>query len=345
MATPTAAPIMAGRGSSSGSKIVLYVFLAIGGVVLLLFLIGMFSAFFLVRTASPPPPPAVVISPPAIPTIPAVPKVAASASTDGLAKKLRSFGSAGTGPGQLDDARELAVDLDENVYVADYDDGRVQKLDKDGKFVWITSIPKNAFAGGLTIFGLATDTKGTLWVNRTGDIIKLSMADGSTQGTIKGDYDSTWFHGIAVAPTGEIITMHSAAGNTDLLRLDAKGKVVSRVKNKDAQSLAIDGKKNAYLTLRFPDSVEVIDEKGAVTAKFGSKGDPHISGADGIAVDGNGHVFVSVSSGVSVFDSGGKWLGEIKGAHGRAIAISNSGHLFVLTNTSTIDVYELGKIE
>ena len=344
MATPTAAPIRMGRPASSGVKILVFVLLGIGGVVLLLFLVGGFGAFFLVRSAAPPPP-AVVISPPVIPTptVPAIPT--ASAAAAGLVKKLRTFGSAGTGTGQLDDARELAVDLDENVYVADYDDGRVQKLDKDGKFQWITAIPKNAFAGGLTIFGLATDTKGTLWVNRTGDIIKLSMADGSTQGTIKGDYDSTWFHGIAVAPTGEIITMHSAAGNTDLLRLDAKGKVVSRVKNKDAQSLAIDGKKNAYLTLRFPHSVEVIDEKGAVTAKFGSKGDPHIEGADGIAVDGSGHVFVSVNSGVSVFDSGGKWLGEIKGAHGRAIAVSNSGHLFVLTNQSAIDVYELGKIE
>lgn len=342
MSTPTgkAQPSSGGGGAAM-------VFVVIGGVVLLLVLLGVGASIFLFRSSPTVAPPTVVISPViTAPIIPTIASTGTAGAASGLGTKLRTFGSAGTGPGQLDDARQLAVDLDENVYVADYDDGRVQKLNKDGKFQWIASMPKNTLSGDLTIFGLATDTKGTLWVNRTGDIFQLSTKDGAITGTVKGNYDTTWFRYLAIAPTGEIATFHSAAGDTDFLRLDAKGKVVSRLKNKDAKGVAMDGKKNAYILEEYPDAVEVIDEKGAVVSKFGSKSDPHFSGADAIAVDGAGHVFLGVSSGISIFDSGGKYIGEVKTkAYARSIAVSNSGHLFILTNTSTIEVYELGKLE
>lgn len=341
MATPAARPAV-GTATPSGGNTGCIIGVIVGLVLVAVVVVGA-AMMFVVRTPAPPPP--VVVSPPVIP-VPPIPTVTASAAAaTGLGTKLKSFGSAGTGPGQLDDARVLAVDLDENVYVADYDDGRVQKLDKDGKFVWIASIPKNTLSGDAHVWGMAVDTKSTLWVCRTGDLLQLATADGKTTGTVKGNYDTMWFRYLALAPTGEIATFHSAAGNTDFLRLDPKGKLVSRIKNKDAKAVAMDGKKNAYLLEEYPDAVEIIDEKGAVTAKFGSKGDPHFSGADAIAVDGNGHVFLSVSGGVSVFDSGGKYLGEIKGAYGRSIAVSTSNKLFVLTNKSTIDVFELGKIE
>ncbi len=340
MSTPAARPMVAPSSGGGGGAIVAVIL----AVVVFLVLGGVIAGFLLFRTAAAPPPPPVVVSPPVIP-VPKIPTVAASATAAGLGTKLKSFGSEGTGPGQLDDARVLAVDLDENVYVADYDDGRVQKLDKDGKFVWIAAIPKNTLSGDAHVWGMAVDTKGTLWVCRTGDLFQLAVADGKTTGTVKGNYDNMWFRYFAIAPTGEMVTFHDAAGNTDFLRLDPKGKLVSRIKNKDAKAVAMDGKKNAYLLEQFPDQVEVIDEKGSVTAKFGSKSDPHMSGADSIAVDGSGHVFLAVSGGVSVFDSGGKYIGEIKGAYGRSIAVSNTNKLFVLTNKSTIDVYELGKLE
>lgn len=318
----------------------MFVLLGVGAVILLLVVVAGFGALFAVRSAPPVAP--VVVKPVVPAATTATPTAKASAAPE-LAKLVKSMGSAGTGPGQLDDARSLAVDLDENVYVADYSDGRVQKLDKDGKFAWIASLSKNSFSGDLNVFGLACDTKGTLWVNRRGDLVKLSTKDGSTLATIKGDYDHTWFEYIAIAPTGEMISLHSAAGDTDFLRLDANAKVTSRVKNKDAAGLAIDGKKNAYLIERFPDAIEVLDEKNGVVAKFGSKDD--LSSPDAIAVDGNGHVFVAMSGGVAIFDARGKLLGKIKTAYGRAIAISNSGKLFVLSNKSSIDVYELGKID
>ncbi|KAB8332104.1 PEP-CTERM sorting domain-containing protein [Scytonema tolypothrichoides VB-61278] len=55
---------------------------------------------------------------------------------------LLAFGSAGSGPGQLQQPIGIEVDEEENVYVADSINSRVQVFDKNGKF--LTSFGENA---------------------------------------------------------------------------------------------------------------------------------------------------------------------------------------------------------
>ena len=50
-------------------------------------------------------------------------------------EKIRSFGAKGSGNGHLSGAWEVTVDNDENIYIADYGNHRVQKFSLDGEFV------------------------------------------------------------------------------------------------------------------------------------------------------------------------------------------------------------------
>jgi DNA-binding beta-propeller fold protein YncE len=296
---------------------------------------GAVFALFALRTSSATSTGPVTVTGPAVVPATAV-KPVASAGSD-VATQVLSFGDEGNGPGQLTDARTIAVDMDENVYVADYASGRVQKFDATGKFQWIISVPKNSFSGDLNIFGLAVDTKKTLWVARTGDLLQFATADGKATGTIKGDYDSTWFRYVALDPLGNIATTHYAAGNSDFLRLDPKGKVTQRVKNKEPKGLALDGAGNAYLTGDDDGVVEVLDPKGAVKSRFGSKKDKHTAGASAIAVDGKGHIFLEASEGINVLDEGGAYIATLPYKGGmRSLAVSTKGNVFLLTNTEKV---------
>jgi sugar lactone lactonase YvrE len=273
--------------------------------------------------------------------------IPATSTAKATTTALRVFGEEGNGPGQLTDGRSIAVDIDENVYVADYADGRVQKLDPNGKFQWIIQVPKNAFSGDDTIFGMAVDTKNVLWVARTGDLLQYQTADGKALKSIKGNYDTTWFRWIAIDPVGNVATTHDAAGDSDLLLLDPTGKLKKRVKNKEPAGLAMDGAGNVYLSERFDNVIEVIDPTGNVKSRFGSKKDKHTSGVDALAVDGKGHIFASTSEGINVFDQGGAYVTSLgtKELHGavRSIAVSSKNHLFVLGGEK-IAVLDLGTL-
>ena len=61
--------------------------------------------------------------------------------TPGFAQIVQEFGAKGSGPGQMDDARYVALDADGNIWTADYQDGRVQQFDPSGKFLQLIQVP------------------------------------------------------------------------------------------------------------------------------------------------------------------------------------------------------------
>jgi DNA-binding beta-propeller fold protein YncE len=306
--------------------------LAVVGGLALLVVGGAVAGFVMFSVRRPSSSPPIVVSVAPFPT-PVVTK-GVTAKKDDPPAALLSFGEEGTGAGQLTDARSIGVDMDENVYVADYSSGRVQKFDATGKFAWIVEVPKNTLSGDKNVWALVPDTKGTLWVSRSGDLIELALADGKLKGSVKGDYEDRWYRYLAMDPLGNMVTYHDARGDSDLIRLAPTGKVVTRVKNKDAGPLAMDGAGNVY---RWEDgAVEVLDGKNAVKARFGSKKDPHTSSASAIAVDGKGHIFLA-ANGVHVFDEGGTFQTTVpfKG-YLRSMAISVKGNLFLLDNQNKV---------
>lgn len=116
-------------------------------------------------------------------------------------KKLREWGSAGTGPGQFRLPHSIQVDLSGIVYVADRENGRIQRFSAEGQFMGEWSQYGKTF--GLT---LARDA---MWLssiprgpnNVPGWLIKIDPASGKLLGYV----DSLGNHGMDVMPNGDLL--------------------------------------------------------------------------------------------------------------------------------------------
>jgi hypothetical protein len=124
------------------------------------------------------------------------------------AKKIREWGSAGSGPGQFKLPHSIQIDENGVVYVADRENGRIQRFDLTGKYIGEWSQYGKTF--GLTL------NKGAIWLtsiprgpNGTpGWLIKLDRKTGSILGYI----NSAAVHGLEVLPDGDVITASPARG-------------------------------------------------------------------------------------------------------------------------------------
>jgi hypothetical protein len=121
-------------------------------------------------------------------------------------KKIREWGSAGSGPGQFKLPHSIQIDENGVVYVADRENGRIQRFDLMGKYLGEWS------QYGKT-FGLKLD-KDAIWLtsiprgpNGTpGWLIKLDR----NTGNILGYIPSGAVHGVDVAPGGDVFTASPA---------------------------------------------------------------------------------------------------------------------------------------
>jgi hypothetical protein len=120
-------------------------------------------------------------------------------SADG--KKLREWGSAGVGPGQFRLPHSIQVDAAGIVYVADRENGRIQRFDRQGTYLGEWSKYGKTF--GLTLAGealwLSTIPRGP---NSTpGWLIKVDRASGHLLGYV----NAMGNHGMDVMPNGDLL--------------------------------------------------------------------------------------------------------------------------------------------
>jgi DNA-binding beta-propeller fold protein YncE len=77
---------------------------------------------------------------------------------DAAGRKVREWGSRGTGPGQFNNAHGIAIGPDRNIYVADRENGRLQWFDLNGRF-----LGEQKFGG--QFYNVTFDSKGQLWAS------------------------------------------------------------------------------------------------------------------------------------------------------------------------------------
>ena len=123
-------------------------------------------------------------------------------------KKVREWGTAGTGSGQFRLPHSIQVDENGIVYVADRENGRIQRFDLQGKYLGEWS------KYGKT-FGLKLD-KEAIWLSSIprgpngvpGWLIKLDRRNGNLLGYV----DSTANHGMDVFTNGDVISASPGRG-------------------------------------------------------------------------------------------------------------------------------------
>jgi streptogramin lyase len=290
-----------------------------------------------------------------IPEVSGVPSVK---PTPGFAQIVQEFGTQGNGPGQLDDARYVAIDSAGNLWTADYQDGRVQQFDSSGKFMQLIQVPPDKNDNNL-IEGLAADLKGNLYVARGGDILKYSISDGSLVKTFPGKFPNTRYQALAVDVQNNLYAIHSTASDNSVIKLNPDGKqlarwddIVTKVNKKDAAmdlGIAVDGLGNIYIASSFGNQVYSYDSQGKFIDRFGQEGNEpgQLSFPKDIAADGQKHLYVHHSGGIDQFDTSGRFIGKLpvdytKGSP-RTVLVDREGFVYTVTSNGKVLKYHMGQ--
>jgi DNA-binding beta-propeller fold protein YncE len=117
-------------------------------------------------------------------------------------KRVRQWGTAGSGAGEFKLPHGITIDRDNIIYVADRENGRVQKFDLDGKYLgeWALGRTYSVRASGGSVW--ATMQPIDLPVPSPGWIVKLDRKTGAVLGSV----ESNGLHSVTVNERGEILT-------------------------------------------------------------------------------------------------------------------------------------------
>jgi sugar lactone lactonase YvrE len=259
-----------------------------------------------------------------------------------------AFGEEGNGPGMFADTRWLALDAQGNIYSADYQNGRVQKFDAEGKYASLWNVkPK------VPLRDIAVSRSGVAYVSLQGEILKFNVTTGEALGKLA--YSGRhFFSALATTPDGGLVAITD--GET-LVRFDANEQVtltiadaVSTISEDSEMDVhpAVDGVGNLYLLGTTHDGVFVYSPQGKFLNRIGSEGnDPdQLRAAEDIVVDGKGRIFISDVQGVKIFTTDGRYQGliSVKGA-AFGLALDDSNRLYVLSNAPLLYRFVVGEVK
>lgn len=277
-------------------------------------------------------------------------------SEPGFASLLQEFGGKGTGPGLLDDPRHLAIEPDGSIWVADFQDGRLQKFDPKGGFVRLIQVPPTR-DGRTLVDGLVVDGKGRVYVSRGGQILAFDTRTGRPVVTIKPTSLELSYEAIAADANGVLFALSVSASRDTLVRIGSNGRaaqrwdgIVSKVNAKDPAldlDLAVDGLGEIFIVSSFGSQVYRYSANGTFVDRFGEDGDEpgQLDNPNRIAVDGQSRLYVQTFRGIDVFDRGGRYLGRISPDYTKGspmgVALDRSGAIYLVTNGGKVLKYEL----
>lgn len=300
-------------------------------VVVFLFILGTFAVVFLTVFSSVPNRP---------PVQPAAPKTIEQTQTTKdtigkpqFAQEVLKFGGEGIGAGQFEDNRSIGVDAEGRVYVANYQGGRIQVFDNEGKFLtqWIADQQK-------PLRVMTVDRKGTVYIIYASDVFRYDGMSGKALGKfpLQGVQD------IAPALDGSVWAID---WQKDFVQISSEGKETKRIKNPAQSSgstnlfiqLAVDGANNFYAVESTSNFVVKFSPEGKYLARFGGTSKPGKDTAPGqfdstphdIAVDNKGRVYLSETNHVDVFDADGRFIDQFKTTQSFGMAFTDKNELWI----------------
>ena len=267
-----------------------------------------------------------------------------------------TFGGEGTGPGLFQNAQDVAVDGDGNIFVSD-DTLRIQKFNSRGEFVSLWTVPSSTqyfskIRGGPD--RLLADRQGRVYVVIGGVMLKYDGANGTSLGTGQG---SNYVYDSALTADGGSVIVSGNAENDELIVLDAKGKTIKRVEKfisaqlenqipVEAVKVAVDGVGNIFGVYAIGSvygghsydngdlAVFRFTSDGKYVNRFGGGGNApgQFDLPNAIAVDGQSRVYVcNLTKGISVFTADGRYIETLKTPFWvQGMAFDTAGDLLVV---------------
>ncbi|MFC2019925.1 hypothetical protein ACFLU4_08310 [Chloroflexota bacterium] len=272
---------------------------------------------------------------------------------------LTKWGSEGSGDGQFDNPKGVAVDASGNVYVTDSGNHRIQKFDSSGNF--ITKWGSQGSGDGQFDWpkGVAVDASGNVYVVESGRIQKFD-GDGNfitkwgSYGSGDGEFDE--LYGVAIDASGNVYV-------PDLFRIqkfDGDGNFITKwgsYGSGDGEldkltGVAIDASGNVYVVDNGNHRIQKFDSVGNFITKWGSQGsgDGQFSRPYGVGVDTSGNVYVTdlIDNRIQKFDSDGNYLtkwgspGALDGEFNlpTGVAVDASRNVCVADRNNRIQVFK-----
>lgn len=312
------------------------------------------------NASDPVPPRQAVGAGPSASATPAAGTTTATAPTEpaGFGRFLGSFGGQGSGPGLLDDPREVTVDAEGDVWVGDYEDGRLQEFGPDGTFKRVINVPVDDEGDPQIITGLAADLKSKVFVAAGGSVYAYDSRTGKPVWKYVTTWPSgPWIDDVAVTATGVLYGLQGQATANVLHRFSSTGKpgkhwddIVQKVNHKDpAMDLKfdIDGLGHFYISSSFGSQVYHYDAAAKFVDRFGEEGDlpGQLDSPGSIAADGHGRLYIDGFDGIDQYAVGGRFIARFSPAPDLGVpmglAVDRDDVLLVVTNAGLVLRYQL----
>lgn len=271
-------------------------------------------------------------------------------------ENVLQFGGIGSGPGLFQDPREITVDRDGNIYIADYNTGRVQKFDASGTFeqMFQTGAGRNQTS---VITDLASGYDGSLYVVRVGDILIYKAGESQPEIVWSGEFPQTFYQAIALDPTNTVYSLALSNSGYDLVKLGLNGEVTRRVKDivygvnqntsVEKQAFAVDGLGNSYFISIFEPQVYKYDKDGNFIDRLGTSGKDtgQLSRPQKLILDSLGRMYILDTSGVKIFDQAGEFLNYMEWDFSlgspRDMALDMEGNIYFVSSKGLVTKYKL----
>jgi len=286
-----------------------------------------------------------------------VPAILAIGST-ARAEFLTKWGSFGSGDGQFNGPRAVAVDGSGNVYVADQGNARIQKFDRNGAFLTKWGSAGTGDGQFYQASGVAVDGSGNVFViDGAGNVQKF---DGNGTFLTKwgspglGDGQFATPMGVAVDAAGNVY-VGDFAGRVQ--KFDGNGNFLLKWQAYGSRGVAVDASGNVYTVAGSTSSnnrVDKYDGSGNSLAFWGSPGcgDGQFDTPTSVAVDASGNVYVTdmnnhrvqkfTSAGAFITKWGGQGSGDGQFAWPTGIAVDGSQNVYVCDLNSQVQKFGLG---
>jgi len=222
-----------------------------------------------------------------------------------------SFGSNGSGDGQLKSPADVAVDPQGDLWVVDKSNNRIQKFGPEGQFLAKFGSYGSADGQFSRPTSIAIAANGDLLVTDAGNArVQRFSSSGAfiskfgSAGSGNGQFTSQGPEGIAIGAEGEIYVSDTYAGRVQ--KFSSTGEFIESIGSKgsgegqigEPTGIDLDAGGNLWVADWQNNRVEVFDEGGAFLDQFGSQGtgDGQFNRPDALDIDEGGNVWVGDQS-------------------------------------------------
>jgi len=234
-----------------------------------------------------------------------------------------TFGSLGSKNGQFNIPYGLCSDLNDRIYVCDYDNNRIQIFDSNGQFISMFESEGDRNSQFRHPYGITVNSKGNIIVGERGNHrIQIFNSQGNFISTFgsKGNGNGRFScpEGICTDKNDRIYVCDY--GNNRIQIFDSQGKFISTFGSEGERNgqfnrpggISINSKGNILVCEQGNHRIQIFDSEGKFILTFGSQGNGNgqFKNPYGLCVDLDDNIYVCDKSNnrIQIFNSNGEYI-------------------------------------